>query len=81
MTPWTAACQSPLSMGFSRQAYWSGLSFPSLGNIHDVGIEPASPALAGRLFTIEPLGKPKGFFIFFLASLHDTWDPRSLIRD
>ena len=49
-TPWTVAHQAPLSMGFSRQEYWSGLPFPSLGDLPDPGIEPASfmsPALAG----------------------------------
>ena len=39
----TMAHQAPLSMGFSRQGYWSGLPFPSLGDLHDPGIEPASP--------------------------------------
>ena len=53
-TLWTVACQAPLSMGFSRQEYWSGLPFPSPGDLPDPGIEPtslASPALAGRFFT------------------------------
>ena len=44
-TPWTVACQAPLSMGFSRQSYWRGLPFPSPGDLPDPGIEPASPAL------------------------------------
>ena len=44
-TPWTIACQAPLSMGFSRQEYWSGLPFPSPGDLPDPGIEPGSPAL------------------------------------
>ena len=44
-TPWTVAYQAPPSMGFSRQAYWSGLPFPSLGDLPDPGIEPRSPAL------------------------------------
>ena len=44
MTPWTVACQAPLSMGFSRQEYWSGLPFPSLGDLPDPGIETGSPA-------------------------------------
>ena len=44
VTPWTAACQAPLSMGFSRQEHWSGLSFPSPGDLPDSGIEPGSPA-------------------------------------
>ena len=45
MTPWTVAHQVPLSMGFSREEYWNGLSFPSLGDLPDPGIEPRSPAL------------------------------------
>ena len=45
--PWAVACQAPLSMAFFRQEYWSGLSFPSPGNLPDSGIEPASPAFAG----------------------------------
>ena len=53
-TPWTAAYQAPLSMGFSRQEYWSGLPFPSPGDFPKPGIEPASPALAGRFFTTGP---------------------------
>ena len=51
---WTAALQAPLSMGFSRQEYWSGLPFPPPGDRPDPGIEPTSlmsPALAGRFFT------------------------------
>ena len=50
-----------LSMEFSRQEYWSGLPFPSSGDLPDLGIEPASlvsPALAGRFFTTVPPGKP-----------------------
>ena len=50
-------------MGFLRQEYWSGLPFPSPGDLPDPGIEPASlagdPALAGSFFTTEPLGKPR----------------------
>ena len=44
-TPWTAACQAPLSMGFSRQQDWSGLPFPSPGDLPNPGIKPRSPAL------------------------------------
>ena len=44
-TPWTVACQAPLSMGFSRQEYWSGLPFPSPGDLPDPGIEARSPTL------------------------------------
>ena len=58
VTPCTIAHQGPLSMGFSKQEYWSGLPFPSPGDLPDPGIEPMSPALASRFFTTEPLGKP-----------------------
>ena len=54
VTPWTVAHQAPLSMGFSRQEYWSGVPCPPPGDLPDPGIEPASlmpPALAGRFFT------------------------------
>ena len=44
-TPWTIALKVPLSVGFSRQEYWSGLPFPSPGDLPNPGIEPASPAL------------------------------------
>ena len=53
-TPWTIAHQAPLSMGFSRQEYWSRLPFPSPGDLPDPGIKPASPALACGFFTTEP---------------------------
>ena len=56
---WTVACQSLLSMGFSRQEYQSGLPFPSPGDLPDPGIKPESPALAGGFFTTEPPGQPK----------------------
>ena len=56
-TPRTVAHQAPLSVGFSRQEYWGGVSFPSPGDLPNPGIEPASPALAGGLLTTEPLGK------------------------
>ena len=46
-----------MSMGFPRQEYWSGLSFPSLGDIPDTGIEPVSPALAGGFLSTEPPGR------------------------
>ena len=44
-SPWTIACQAPLAMGFSRQEYWSGWPFPSLGDLPDPGIKPESSAL------------------------------------
>ena len=57
-TPWTVAYQAPLSMVFSRQEYWSGLPFPSPGDLPQPGIKPSSPALASGFFTTEPPGKP-----------------------
>ena len=61
-TQWTVTCQTPLSMEFSRQEYYSGLPFPSPGDLPDPGVEPTSftsPALAGRFFTPCHLGNPK----------------------
>ena len=49
-TPWTTARQSPLSMEFSRQEYWSGFPFLSTGHLPNPGIEPMSPAMAGKFF-------------------------------
>ena len=54
-TPWTAALQAPLSMGFSRQEYWSGLPFPSPGDLPDPGIEPISPVLQADSLPVESL--------------------------
>ena len=54
----TEAHQAPLSMGFPRQKYWSGLPSPSPGDLPDPAAEPLSPALAGAFFTPEPRGKP-----------------------
>ena len=56
-TPWTVAYQAPSSMGFSRQEYWSGLPFPSPGDLPNPGIEPGSPALEADALTSEPPGK------------------------
>ena len=55
-TPCTVACQAPLSMGFSRQEYWSGLPFPFPEDLPGPGIEPMSPALAGEFFIAETTG-------------------------
>ena len=71
VTPWTVACQAPLSVGFPRQEYWSGLPFPSPGDLPDPGIEPVSLtspawALVGRFFTIfEPPDNGFCYFFFF----------------
>ena len=72
-TPWNVTGQSPLSMGFLRQEYWSGLLFPSPGDLPDPGSKPVSPELAGRFFTAEPPGKPedssRGYQIFIAVSI------------
>ena len=57
-TLWTIAHQAPPPMGFSRQEYWSGLPFPSPGDLPDSGIEPRSPTLQADALTSEPPGKP-----------------------
>ena len=62
VTPQTVALQAPLSMGFPRQGYWSGLPFPPAEDLSDPGIKPvspASPALTGGFFTHEPPGNPQ----------------------
>ena len=57
---WTVACQAPLSMGFSKQEYWSGLAFSSPGDLPDSGIESRSPALQADSLPIEPPGRHQG---------------------
>ena len=84
-TPWTVARQAPLSMGFSRQEYWSGLLCPPPGDLPDPGIKSASSALAGKFFITVPPGKP----LFYCAYLnfHDscwtgqTWSSWPWLRD
>ena len=66
-TSWTITHQAPLSMEFSRQEYRSGLPFPSPGDLHDPGIKPVSPALAGRFFTTVSPGKEHKDNKVFLA--------------
>ena len=56
-TPWTVPCQAPPSMGFSMQEYWSGLLFPSPGDLPDPGIEPGSPALQAHSLLSKPQQK------------------------
>ena len=60
VTPWTVAHQTPLSMEFSRQEYWSGLLFPTLGDLPDPGIKPTSLALQVNSLPILPPGKFPG---------------------
>ena len=67
VTIWTAACQAPLSMGFSRQEYWSALLFPSAGDLRDSGIQQG---LLHCRQTSEPPGKLLLFNIMLLVSIH-----------
>ena len=65
VTPWTVACQVPLSVEFSRQEYWSRLPFLPPGDLPNPGIKLVSPALADRFFTTESPGKPLYNRIFY----------------
>ena len=75
-TPWAVARQAPLSMGFPREGYWSGLPFPSSGDLPDPGIKPVPPALqavsctASGFFSTEPPEIPlfKKYFLFDIIS-------------
>ena len=58
VSPWTVAHQAHPSMEFSRQQYWSGLPFPSPGDLTDLGFEPGSPALRADALLSEPPGNP-----------------------
>ena len=66
LTLWTEARQAPLSMDFSRQEYWSGLPFPSPGNLPDPGIKPRSPVLQADSLPSEPPRKPQKRDYFYL---------------
>ena len=78
-TPWSVDRQGPLSMGFSRQEYWSGLPYPPPGNLPDPGIEPTaltSPALSGRFFTTSATWEASNTRIdtkIILKQQHKTW--------
>ena len=70
MTPWTVAIQAPLSTEFSRPEYWSGLPFPSPGDLPDPGIKTGPPALQADSLPTEPLGKPYSlYYIIYPCSL------------
>ena len=78
-TLWTVARQAPLSMGFSRQEYWSGLPCPPPGDLPNPGIQPVTPA--GRFFTAEPPGKPITWIyhsLFCIHQLMSVWVAPSL---
>ena len=74
VTPWTVAHQAPPSMGFSRQEYWSGLPFPSPGDLPDPGIKPKSPSLWADALTSEPPGETEK------KSTQDERPPDLLLR-
>ena len=59
VSPWTVACQASLSIGFFRQGYWSGLPFPSPGDLSEPGIKPVPPTLWADSLLSEPPGKPQ----------------------
>ena len=69
VTPWTVAHQTPLSMGFSREEYWSELPLPSPGDLPNPGIKVASPELEGWFFTTEPPGNTSVVFYLKIISL------------
>ena len=82
-TPWTSAYQASPSMGFSRQEYWSGLPFPSPGDLPDPGIEPGSPTLEADALTSEPQGSPNHSISssqiwHFATSI--IWPPKSILK-
>ena len=76
--PWTVAHQAPLSMGFSRQEYWSGMPFPSPGDLPDPGIKPRSPTLQADALTSAPPGKQncsiQSSAATFLSSTGQIWE-------
>ena len=71
-TPRTVACQAPLSMTFSRQEYWSGLPFPSPGDLPDPGIEPQSPTLKADALQSEPPGQSCKLININLETIHTS---------
>ena len=76
-TPWTIAHQAPLSMGFSRQEYWSRLPWPSPRDLSDPGIKPGSPALQADALPSEPSRKPPLHVKYggkeHLCGIRETW--------
>ena len=82
-TPWTVAHPAPPPMGFSRQEYWSGLPFPSPGNLPDPGIKPRSPTLQADALTSELPGKPNekyAKFRFQCPYMDSCWNTIILIH-
>ena len=85
-TLWIVVRQAPLSMGFSRQEYWSGLPFPSPGDLPNLGIEPRSPSLQADSLPSESPGKPNlsnGIYLFtsyLITSDHERDSVLSLLE-
>ena len=76
VNPWTAACQAPLSMGFPKQEYWSGLPFPSPGTLPDLEIELTSPALQVNSLLLSHQGRLKfilDLYICFLFLMNEKF--------
>ena len=80
VTLWTVAHQVPPSMGFSRQEYWSGLPFPSPGDLPNPRIEPRSPALQADALTVELPGKPKNTGVSSLSLRQKIFPSQELNR-
>ena len=77
-TSWTVAYQAPPSMGFPRQEYWSGVPFPSPGDLSDPGIEPRSPTLQAEFLPAELRGKPKNTGVGNLSLLQGIFPTQEL---
>ena len=69
---WTVVCQAPLSMEFSRQQYWSGVTFPSPGDLPNPGIALASPALEADSLPLTPPGKPLYLLIYIFLFIYTS---------
>ena len=79
VTPWTVAHQAPPSMEFSRQEYWSGLPFPSPGDLPNSGIEPGSPALQADTLWLRGETKVQTTTLF-LRDLYENWGTELLLK-
>ena len=74
VTLWTVAHQAPMFRGFCKEEYWHGLSYPSLGDLPNIGMEPAFPALAGGFFQFSHLGSPTERERYTSHLLHSSID-------
>ena len=79
-TPWTVGHQAPLSVGFSRQEYWSGVPYPPPRDLPNPVIEPLCPALAGRFFTTVPPRKPLFIYYYHRCHISSPWHTFSPAR-